>query len=277
MLISCPKCSAVYQVPDGQIPADGKKFKCAECGEVWFVRPIVETKEEKPAPVAVPVKNQDVSRETAQVKSQVVRPEITQEDDLAQMFNRLSQDTKGLFGDKEQKSSLWSRLKRKLTLLFSPLMINCIILLVIFAFTIFIGYANRYELVSVLPQLENFYNKMGVESIYKGRGLVFQNVTARNVERHGRLFVEVSGKVANQSSMTSAVLPIKATLLRSDGTIESETVKILTLDKLESGFNALFHILLPDNTLEEKKVILVFDAESLPQSAEKAKKFSDKE
>ena len=45
MLISCPKCNAVYQVPENQIPADGKKFKCAECGEIWFVRPQAKPKE----------------------------------------------------------------------------------------------------------------------------------------------------------------------------------------------------------------------------------------
>ena len=56
MLISCPKCNAVYQIPEGQIPEGGKKFKCAECGEVWTVRP-QDVKKTEPAavPVTAPV------------------------------------------------------------------------------------------------------------------------------------------------------------------------------------------------------------------------------
>ena len=39
MLISCPKCSSVYNLADSYVPESGKKFKCAECGNIWVVYP----------------------------------------------------------------------------------------------------------------------------------------------------------------------------------------------------------------------------------------------
>ena len=270
MLISCPKCNAVYQVSDNQIPSEGKKFKCAECGEIWMVKP-VENKIQTPTsqPVATP--------SSAQVKSQIASPQSTEEDDLQKMFNRLSQDTKGLFSGKSSSDTKWELFKRKIILFFTPFMINCLLLLCMFAFTLYIGYANRFELVSFIPQLENFYNKLGIESIYKGRGIVFKNIKIKNIDRHGKTFVEVTGLIYNAGNKKSLVLPIKATLLNNSGEIVSETTKTLTLDRLEPEFSAVFRILLPDDSFEEKKVILVFDESAFPQSAQRAKRVSNKE
>ena len=107
MLISCPKCNAVYQIPDGKIPANGKKFKCAECGEVWTVRPQdvkgVKTEEKtaqvpSSASVAAAFLPQ-AENSNPHVKPQIISPQTTQNSDVENMFNRLSQDTKGLFNN----------------------------------------------------------------------------------------------------------------------------------------------------------------------------------
>lgn len=37
MLISCPKCHSVYEVPDDLIPKSGQNFRCAACSNVWNV------------------------------------------------------------------------------------------------------------------------------------------------------------------------------------------------------------------------------------------------
>ncbi len=270
MLISCPKCNAVYQVPDNQIPSEGKKFKCAECGEIWMVKPVEnKIQAQNLQPVVTP--------SSTQVKSQMASPQSAEEDDLQKMFNRLSQDTKGLFSGKSSSDTKLERFKRKVVLFFTPFMINCFLLLCIFGFTIYIGYANRFELVSFIPQLENFYNKLGIESIYKGRNIVFKNVKIKNIERHGKAFVEVTGLIYNAGNKKSLILPIKATLRNKNGEILSETTKTLTLDRLEPEFSAVFRILLPDDSFEEKKVTLTFDESALPQSAQHAKRISNKE
>ena len=34
--LSCPTCDAVYEVPAGALPADGRDVQCSNCGTVWF-------------------------------------------------------------------------------------------------------------------------------------------------------------------------------------------------------------------------------------------------
>ncbi len=292
MLISCPKCNAVYEVPDSQIPATGKKFKCAECEEVWTAYPPKkETVPQTEQKIELPedVKNDNttsnlvvdtVKVETTQqktnpapdIKSQVVADE-TPIDDVQYMFERLSQDTKGLFSGKQSADTKWARFKRKFMLMFSLFMLNCTILLAIIAMTLYIGYRNRYEIVDALPMLENFYNKIGLESIHKNKDIVFQNVTTRNIKRKGKRFIEVSGLLFNNGNMQSTIIPIKAVMKRQDGSIESEAVKIMTLDRLEANFSAVFRMLLPSSSLYEKSITLSFDenAKEIPLVDEEEK------
>ena len=52
MLISCPKCSSVYDISNKKIPAGGKKFKCAECDNIWVVYPQDDDKQKNKQSVA---------------------------------------------------------------------------------------------------------------------------------------------------------------------------------------------------------------------------------
>jgi predicted Zn finger-like uncharacterized protein len=42
MLITCPNCSTRYTVADSAMPPQGRKVRCANCGHVWYQRPVVE-------------------------------------------------------------------------------------------------------------------------------------------------------------------------------------------------------------------------------------------
>lgn len=35
MLLCCPKCNSVYEIPDDLIGKTGKKFRCQACGNIW--------------------------------------------------------------------------------------------------------------------------------------------------------------------------------------------------------------------------------------------------
>ena len=136
MLISCPKCNAVYQIPDGKIPANGKKFKCAECGEVWTVRPqdVKEVKTEEktvqvPSSASVAAAFLPQAENSNQhVKPQIISPQTTQNSDVENMFNRLSQDTKGLFNNTSSDTGV-EKWKRRFIMFFSPFMVNCCLLI----------------------------------------------------------------------------------------------------------------------------------------------------
>ncbi|MCQ2734720.1 MAG: zinc-ribbon domain-containing protein [Alphaproteobacteria bacterium] len=249
MLISCPKCNSVYNLLNNYIPFDGKKFRCSQCGHVWTVYP----KDVK-----------DIEPENM-VKSQIVRPADAFEEnaeDLNALFERLSQDTKGLFSNYQaDQGGFGGRLWRKLQVFFSPTMTICSILSFIFIFTIYIGYRNRYEIVGIIPKLEDFYDKIDLESIYAGRDLKFENVKIRDLDKNGKYYVEVSGIIRNTGKVSSQILPIKATMVNTDGVKEGEKLQILTLKRLGSDFTAMFHILFHNKTTLGKKLSLTFDKE----------------
>lgn len=249
MLISCPKCNSVYNLLNNRIPFDGKKFRCSQCGHVWTVYP----KDVK-----------DIEPENM-VKSQIIRPAAAFDenlDDINAMFERLSQDTKGLFGNYQADSGgFLGRVRRKLQVFFSPTMTVCSILLIIFIFTIYIGYKNRYEIVGIMPKLEDFYNKIDLESIYAGRNVKFENVKIRDLDKNGKHYVEISGTVHNVGKLSSQILPIKAVMVNTNGVQEGEKIQILTLKRLGPGFSAMFHILFNNKTTLGKKLSLTFDNE----------------
>jgi len=39
MLISCPKCHSIYEIPDNLIPKSGQNFRCQACHNIWHALP----------------------------------------------------------------------------------------------------------------------------------------------------------------------------------------------------------------------------------------------
>ena len=64
MLLYCPKCKTGYAVEPELIPENGKKMRCAKCGEIWFCTrdDLVEPQPEPPVNKA---EGTDVPAETA--------------------------------------------------------------------------------------------------------------------------------------------------------------------------------------------------------------------
>ena len=52
MLIRCPKCNVSYDIGAANIPAEGKKVRCSQCGEIWLCTPADLI--EEPQPEIVP-------------------------------------------------------------------------------------------------------------------------------------------------------------------------------------------------------------------------------
>jgi predicted Zn finger-like uncharacterized protein len=49
MILTCPNCATQYDVADGSIPPQGRKVRCASCGESWFQDGLGETATETDA------------------------------------------------------------------------------------------------------------------------------------------------------------------------------------------------------------------------------------
>lgn len=265
MLISCPKCVAVYDIDADDIPMDGRNFKCVECGNVWTVYP------------------QDINdiEPENKIKTQIILPseEEIAENDVQEMFERLSRDTNGLFSGMEKyttklsddklytkqseraldkKNGLLRVCLSKMQVFFSPFILNSCLLLLIAGLSTYIGYFNRYEIVRFIPAMENFYNNMNIESIYTGRDIVFDKLNVRPIMRGKKHFIELSGRLLNQGKYKAKLLPIKIEISDSNNQKIIKTVEPDTIYDLMPQMSSIFFLVLENKTADAKKINLSF-------------------
>jgi predicted Zn finger-like uncharacterized protein len=252
MLISCPKCNAVYKLSDDKLPKDGKRFKCAECGKIWTVH------------------NEDIKNiepEIIPVKSQIVRPATSfeQTKDVEDMFQRLSKNTDNLFNElpqtskKERKSfHPWQTIKNRFNMIFTPIVVNTLLFVAIVILSAFILIYNRYRIVNSIPQLEKVYASLGLESIYTGRDIVFQNVEARNIKFKDKHLAEISGIIYNKGQLRAKMPLLEAVMQDKDGNTLQEITQEFTVKRLDSNVSSIFRVIFENNTNEAKNVVLRF-------------------
>lgn len=245
MLISCPNCNSVYMVNAEQIPESGKKFKCAECGKIWTV---------------MPKDLFDVEPEKKKFKTQKVRKASEFDGDnenVRKMFEMLDRDTKGLFeNEPEQYTSNeeLNKLIRKARVSISPLMVNGALMIIILILSTIIAYFNRYDVVNVVPRMKYFYDKFGIECIYHGRDLKFNEVATKHISRKGKHYIEAHGVIYNDGNYKSNVPPIKAVVASVDGEPLVEMIKEPVISTIDSKFSSLFRILI-DSTDSNAKML----------------------
>ena len=246
MLISCPKCNAVYNISSDKIASAGKKFKCAECGQIWTVYP-EDLKDMEPEGVVKP-----------QINVQENTSEKISDAEIAEMFSRLSKDTKGLFNEQIEKDegSVWARLKRKIHVFMTPRTVIGILFTLFSIFFMMIMYCNRYTIVGHIPSMENVYAKLGIQSVYHGKDLKFEDINIRHLDANGQHFIEVSGALFNRGSYMVKLLPIKAVLTDENGHIVSTVEQDMSANNLAPEFSAMFRIVMDNPTPQAKKLTL---------------------
>ena len=242
MLISCPKCNAVYDISDKHITSKGKKFKCAECDKIWTVYP----------QDIQPIEPDNV------IKSQKIIPQNN--DDVAAMYNRLSHETDKLFIESKsnENQSIYAKLYRKLQVIFTPVYVIFCLLALFIVLSIMIAYYNRYEISGIAPKMEGFYHKFALESVYKGKNIVFQNIEMKRINVNDKEILEITGSLHNKGKFISHLLPLKAIIKDNKGNIEQKINLPLSVTKLEPQFSTLFHAEIPLISGGEKTITLQF-------------------
>ena len=248
MLISCPKCRSVYNISADRIPENGKKFKCAECGEIWMVYPSsFSDAEADDMPVEEEIST-DNTPKTANSSENTQNLGINEDinEDINIMFNRLSHDTKNLFssGNSVEDMSLKQKVRHYALNNISLYLICAFLLTSIVILGAKLFYVYRYEIVNTAPWLENMYKRFKVESMYRGKDLVFEDVQVKELEEKGKPLIEVTGRICNKGDKTVHLLPVKVSVVNRNNKVEDEVVEILPEHKVESGFSVLFRVLL---------------------------------
>lgn len=244
MLISCPKCNSVYNISETRVPSGGKKFKCAECGEVWKVFPS-------------DVKQIEPENKLLQ-QSQNNKEE---NDDINVMFSRLSQNTKNLFAGESavENMTVAERFQHFCRNFFSTYMVIAFLFVLSIVLAAYLAYSKRYYIVANIPAMEKVYSRFNIESIPYGNNLIFRDVRIREMEFNNKYSVEISGRLLNNSKILVKTLPVKATLIDKNGNPESEIIELLPPQRVAPGTSILFRIVADNPSADIRKVELSMD------------------
>lgn len=270
MLISCPKCSSVYDISNKKIPAAGKKFKCAECDNIWVVYPPKDNNDTKQKSKTLQQHENsdvfyDITKNTDIGFANIKNSEAV--DDVNIMFNRLSQNTKSLFKSANSVDSMnmFEKIKHYIANTFSIYTMIGILLPVFIVLSLILMYFYRYEITAKIPAMSYIYTKFGVESLYKGKDLVFTNVNIRNIKENGNNYIEISGRIHNSGKYTVVLLPVKAMIINRSGQIEQQALQMLQEHLLEPDFGALFRIIMPRPNHQDGIVRLTMEKDLIVQ------------
>lgn len=261
MLISCPKCRAVYNISAEYIPENGKRFKCAECGYIWMVYPSDDTAAEPETEAAenlIVTNTAKAQDNTSQVETTVTESDETDtiNDDIDAMFKRLSHNTKNLFssGNTVEDMTFFEKIRHYVLNTLSMYMLTAFLLIVTIVLGAELIRNYRYDIVAKVPMMERLYTRLGIESIYHGKDLIIKDVLIRDIYDKDKPYLEVSGRLYNNGRQTVSVLPVKASIITADGAVESEITEILSEHKLEPAFGTLFRIVLDFPSKNARKV-----------------------
>ncbi|MBR6356319.1 MAG: zinc-ribbon domain-containing protein [Alphaproteobacteria bacterium] len=260
MLISCPNCHSVYDISNKKISANGKKFKCAECGNIWTVYPSDENAGHAENATMNPmaeVRTESLIQDTPTVDN--TQQKIS--DDLDIMFSRLSQNTKILFasGNSVDTMTWWQKVRHYCINYISAYTVIAVLLPICIILGGLLLYLYRYDIAAHIPGMDSVYAQMNYDSLYKGKDLQFKDVNIRNLREQGHSMVEISGRLYNNGKQIVTLLPVKAMIINDDDVVTDEKTEILQERQLEPDFSALFRIVMPYPKDASGKIRLTLD------------------
>lgn len=287
MLVSCPKCKVSYAIEADRIPENGRKLRCAKCGEIWvcYKADLFEAEEEQKSPLeekveetaasenaetqAVETKNPaetdspvetDGAVEPAETNTDpepAAEPEVPAPDDMKEIFARLSQQTENIFAEEKAlpiHERFWTRAKFALGLhktankvYFAGTFLLLFLLLMFYV---------RFDVVRLMPCMEKVYSAVGIVSRIPGEGLEFQNVIRNEYEEDYVRKLEIKGFLANTKSQTINVPAIRVELLDKETDMLYEQEQDAPLKRLGAGSRMAFRIVITKPHLMTKYIYL---------------------
>ena len=255
MKIHCPKCNTCYSIEIGLVPADGRKFRCSKCGEVWLCthkdfniqdsNQSENTSETTPQNVIANEKDELLN--TPNVEKAIINENSNPSDDMNIIFARLQNESSKISEEYEKLSpfkKFFPKLKKMLgwNSRFS-ISIEFFIVLIIIILSLF---ANRFDLVRQFPQTEQIFKAVGIPAKIIGEGLEFQNITRKYVSPKNNNQLIISGFIFNTTNKAIEVPTITVNLLneKTDNIIKvKKQAEIKTIHAKEKiPFNLLIDI-----------------------------------
>ena len=232
MNIICPSCHTHYAV-DLQFPEQGRKVRCAKCGETWHALAMDAAAIHAPANAVAPHEitsdgqsegaNPDAFAAAAAVDGSgpdtETLPHIEPAPDIAWMQALAEEDARArharLVDDDEGAATGATRrvvIRRRKTI--SPARAFQAFVIGVTAAGLFAAFTHKEEVVSLAPSTARLYALAGVD--VNIRGLAFKNLQFAQETENGVPVLAVSGDIVNVAGTSVAVPAIRLSLAGSN-------------------------------------------------------------
>ena len=236
MLISCPKCHSIYEIPDDLIGKTGRNFRCQACGNIWhamrsdalgyeeeaedkpFIEPIpVSTPPERPFPsekeeFIVPADSQpgrktpssaDLLAEAGALPPE--KPVAPKDLELPKKFMTSAE----VMAEAQRQAEI--KEEPAAPELSAPAPFKGYRKTYLLLFVLFLAAAAlflRREVVTVYPAAEAWYGKIGLSGFDNAQYLAFEQISVAEKVENGKNALAVTAVIANRSVYTTDVPPV---------------------------------------------------------------------
>ncbi len=282
MLIRCPKCEICYRIDADMIPAEGRKFRCARCGEVWLAKPedlFEETAEnagcvynpdsdgeivpEEEAPASETqneaVSDEEKAAEVPEKPQEIDAADLKVNSDMQEIFSRLDRQNEMI--EKLNKEAppvkkIWHLIRDALGLsrplnrwlLFGAAMF--LLLLSLFSF--------RYNIARKFAWAEKVYTACGIECTILGEGLEFQNISRHEYEEDYIKKMQIKGFVVNSTAKDIVFPVIHVEVLDKDVSKLQELNVAPPVDIVKAGERVAFNVIITQPSPLSRHILLTF-------------------
>ena len=231
MLIKCPKCRSVYDLPDNLIGDEGLKMRCSECAQVWMAYP-----------------------------EDGLKKVVTSTKNIQKMFRQVSKQTEELFEEEPvkvheaivEKVRIVNKYQRSYTSNIVMCLLALLSLLVVLV-------TFRYDIVRFFPKIEQMYSKFNISSVPYGTDLEFNNVVTKEYVENNISKLQIHGMVSNKSKYINEIPPVKIDIFDKNGRLLVSVVENLSLPRLDPGYNILFNTVVINPTIQAKSIYVTFE------------------
>lgn len=116
----------------------------------------------------------------------------------------------------------------------------------------------RYDIVRFLPFMENVYSAIGLESLYRGKGLEFINIQRHEYVEDNVGKIQITGEIYNTGKYEVIVPNINLQIVDRSGEIVLFEEHEIELNRLEPESTLSFKIITMNPTPYAKSVYLTF-------------------
>jgi predicted Zn finger-like uncharacterized protein len=187
MILTCPQCATRYQIPDNKFPPEGRKVRCAKCGQVWFQA--TPAPEPEPAPASAA----GVDRASPRFAGPQSRPDLSGDAAGAPQAPKTPKRQRAP-GERMAAVAGW------------------IGLIAVLGLIIWGGIHYREAIAQVWPQTASLYAALGLPA---NRGIAFENVNYRRETQAGQPVLIVNVTVVNANAREVTVPHIQVVLMDS--------------------------------------------------------------